>query len=101
MVAMESPFDCNPTNRLWEKLGSNMIFSHHIFEWLKLVKFCMVMVFVNVFLNLIFIKSKIWNWLITHLDMCSICMFNIYTQCITSLILQQLLLGMKTSNVMG
>jgi hypothetical protein len=97
VVAMEPPFDYNPTSRLWEKLGSNMIFSHHVFEWFKLAKLCMVMVFASIFLNLTFIKSKICNWLNTHLDMCFICMFNIFTRCIISL----LWLGMKTNHVMG
>jgi hypothetical protein len=61
---MLPPRDCNPTTRLWERLGSSVILNHQHFEWFKLAKFCMVMVLDSMedertFSNLAFIKTNI------------------------------------------
>ncbi len=71
--AMLPPHDCNLTTHLWERIGSNVILNHHMFEWFKLVKLCMVMVLGNMedertFSNMAFIKKKLQNCLTTHLN---------------------------------
>lgn len=73
------PHDYNPITRLWERLGFSVIVNHHIFEWFKLAKLCMVMVMGNVknkctFSNLTFIKTKFWNHFTTHLNLVFKCM---------------------------
>jgi hypothetical protein len=59
---------------LWERFGSTRILNNRLFKWFKLVKIFMVMVLANVkdectFLNIAFMKTKLWNHLIIHLDL--------------------------------
>jgi len=59
---------------LWEKLKSNAILNQCFYEWIILVKLCIVMVLGNVkdkhtFSNLAFVKSKIQDCLTIHLDL--------------------------------
>jgi len=63
-ATMLLPLDCNPTTRLWERLGLNGILNHQLSKWFKFVELCMVMVLGNVkdehtFSNLVFMKSKL------------------------------------------
>jgi len=72
--AMLPPHDYNIATHLWERLGSNVILNHHLFDWFKLTKLGMVMVLGSMedectFSNLAFIKTKLQNCLTTHLDL--------------------------------
>jgi hypothetical protein len=63
-ITMLLPLDCNPTARLWERLGPSGILNHRFLELFKFVELCMVMVLGNVknehtFSNLVFMKSKL------------------------------------------
>jgi hypothetical protein len=59
---------------LWEKFKSNAILNQCFYEWIILVKLCIVMVLGNVkekhtFSNPAFVKSKIQDCLTIHLDL--------------------------------
>ncbi len=60
---------------MWALIANNQIIFHKLLEWLKLIGFvCMAMVLGSVedewcFFTLSFIKNKLRNWLITHLDL--------------------------------
>jgi hypothetical protein len=59
---------------LWERFGSTGIVNNHLSKWFKLVKICMVMILGSVkdectFLNIAFMKTKLWNHLMIHLDL--------------------------------
>jgi hypothetical protein len=71
---MVPPHKSNPITKLWERLGSNVIFNHHLSSWFELVNICMVMVHGSVkdkwkLSNLVFIKNKPQNILIIHIDL--------------------------------
>jgi hypothetical protein len=60
-------------------LVNNQIISHKLFKWLKLIKFCMVMILGSVeversFFTISFIKSKLRNLIATHMDLV-LCMY--------------------------
>jgi hypothetical protein len=72
--AMAPPHDCNPIMHLQEKLGFNVILNNRPSKWFKLVKLYVVMVlgFVEdecTFSNLVFMKIKLCNHLMTHFDL--------------------------------
>lgn len=59
---------------LWERFGSIGILNNSLSKWFKLVKICMVMVLGSVkdqctFLNIVLMKTKLWNHLMIHLDL--------------------------------
>jgi hypothetical protein len=61
---MVPPCESNPITKLWERLGSNVIFNHHLSSRFKLVNICMVMVHGSVkderkLSNLVFVKNKL------------------------------------------
>jgi hypothetical protein len=61
--AMLPPHDYNLATHLWERLGSSVILNHHLSEWFKLTKLCMVMVLGSMedectFSSLAFIKTS-------------------------------------------
>jgi hypothetical protein len=63
-----------PNNAFVEKFGYTGILNNCLSKWFKLVKICMVMVLGNMkdectFLNIVFMKTKLWNHLMIHLDL--------------------------------
>ncbi len=77
---MEEPRDENPISKLWWQLvTNNMMLDWHLFEFMKFVQFAIVQVIGSVedertFSTLPSMKSKLWNWLIEHLNI-AICKF--------------------------
>ncbi len=72
--AMLPPFNYNPTFRLWQRLGSSDILKERLLKFLKLVEMSIVITLgliedEQTFLTLIYIKNKLKNRLIGHLDM--------------------------------
>jgi hypothetical protein len=58
---------------LWERFGLIGILNKRLSKWFKLVKICMVTVLGGVkdectFLSIVFMKTKLWNHLMIHLD---------------------------------
>jgi hypothetical protein len=69
---MLPPHDYNPTTQLWERIDFSAILNHCMSQWFILTKMYMVMGNVedkHTFSKLAFIKSKLQNWLSTHLDL--------------------------------
>jgi hypothetical protein len=74
VVVMKFPLDCNLCFRMWALLTTNQIICSKLSKWLKLVELSVVVVLgrvedENYLSNLSFIKSKLKNWLTTHLDL--------------------------------
>ncbi len=72
--ALHFLFDSNLTTKLWGWLASNVIVDDKLLEYLKFVELAIVMVLGNVedertFFNVNFLKLKLRNWLIIHLDL--------------------------------
>ncbi len=70
---MLPPCDCNPTICMWSWITSSQNLKLKMSKPFRLVKLVIVMVLGNVedertFFTLTFIKTKLKNWLTTHLD---------------------------------
>jgi hypothetical protein len=71
---MGLPYIVNPMTWLWRSLDFSQVIAHKMTKYLKLVKIAKVQVINYVvdekhFNNLNFIKSKLCNWLTTHLNL--------------------------------
>jgi hypothetical protein len=71
--AMVEPRDENPVTKLWCQLATNNLLVHLLSKFMQLVKLTIVQVISNVedertFSTLIFMKSKLHNQFIRHLD---------------------------------
>jgi hypothetical protein len=70
---MQTPFDLNPLTKFWRFLSSSRIFEHQILEYIKLVELLVVQ-FIGLvqdercFPKLTFMKTKLRNQLIVHLE---------------------------------
>ncbi len=65
---------CEPNHAIMERIVPNGILNQKPSKWFKMAKLCNVLMLGNVedectFSNLAFMKTKFWNWLITHFDL--------------------------------
>jgi hypothetical protein len=73
-TTMKSLLNCNPCSRMSTLLTTNQIICFKLSKWVKLVELSMATVLSNVenercLFNLSFMKSKLRNQLIAHLDL--------------------------------
>jgi hypothetical protein len=71
---MLPPHDCNPTIRMWRWMANSHFLKLKMFKFFRLVILVIAMVLGNVedeffLFTLTFMKSKLRNWLTTHLDL--------------------------------
>jgi hypothetical protein len=76
---MAPPFDLNPLTKMWHLVTTFQVLSFSFPKYLKLVELAMVQIVSGVedekcFSTLVFMKSKLWNRLTTHLPLV-MCMF--------------------------
>ncbi len=75
VATLEPPLPCNSVIWLWSKITSSTFLHHQLLVYFALAKVAVVMVLGSMeyeccFSTLSFLKSKLWNWLTTHLDLC-------------------------------
>jgi hypothetical protein len=78
-ACMTLAFDLNPLTKMWHLVTTSQVLSFNFPKYVKLIELAMVQIVGNVedercFFTLTFMKSKLWNWLSTHLPLV-VCMF--------------------------
>jgi hypothetical protein len=68
--------DLNPPTKMWHKVSRSPLFNHKPSKFIKLAKIALVQVRGSIenectFSIVAFMKTKLWNRLSTHLDLCT------------------------------
>jgi hypothetical protein len=79
-TVLQEESSLNPMTRLWLKIIANLILNHKLLKFMKLAKTNVLQVYgliedEHTFNIMSFMKSRLWNWLNTHLNL-NTCFFN-------------------------